>query len=106
MVTIAPMATEHSMATEQSMATRQPIAAPSRLAADDSPNQQPTPNQEPWRVGRRIPINIYEGDRPICQCHTAIDAATIVRAVNSWLIARGQLKRSQMTKPDVSVGRS
>jgi len=35
-----------------------------------------------WRVGRNVPINVYEGDRPICQCHTALDAKLIVEAVN------------------------
>ena len=35
-----------------------------------------------WRVGSKVPINVYEGDSPICQCHTAIDAKRIVDAVN------------------------
>lgn len=35
-----------------------------------------------WRVGRKVPLNVYEGDRPICQCHTAADAARIVKAMN------------------------
>ena len=35
-----------------------------------------------WRIGRKVPINVYEGDRPVCQCHAAEDAALIVRAVN------------------------
>jgi hypothetical protein len=35
-----------------------------------------------WRVGRHISLNVYEGDRPICQCHTAMDARRIVEAVN------------------------
>ena len=25
-----------------------------------------------WRVGTKIPINVYEGDRPICQAINAI----------------------------------
>lgn len=37
-----------------------------------------------WRVGTRVPINIYAGDRPICQCHTALDAKLIVKAVNAF----------------------
>lgn len=36
-----------------------------------------------WRVGRHFPINVYEGDRPICQCQTALDAKRIVQAVNA-----------------------
>lgn len=35
-----------------------------------------------WRVGHHILINVYEGDRPICQCHNEADAALIVEAVN------------------------
>ena len=38
---------------------------------------------ERWRVGRTVPINVYEGDRPVCQCQTSHDAAMIVHAVNS-----------------------
>lgn len=39
-----------------------------------------------WRVGNNVPINVYEGDRPICQCHTALDAQRIVSAVNAALL--------------------
>lgn len=35
-----------------------------------------------WRVGTKIPINVYDNDRPVCQCQTAADAALVVRAVN------------------------
>lgn len=35
-----------------------------------------------WRLGRKVPINVYDGDRPVCQCHSEIDARTIVMAVN------------------------
>lgn len=35
-----------------------------------------------WRVGRKVLINIYEGDRPVCQCHTVDDARRIVDAMN------------------------
>jgi prefoldin subunit 5 len=36
-----------------------------------------------WRVGHKVPINVYEGDRPVCQCQTAEYAALIVEAVNA-----------------------
>lgn len=36
-----------------------------------------------YRVGATIPINVYDGDRPVCQCHTECDAKEIVRAVNA-----------------------
>jgi hypothetical protein len=39
-------------------------------------------DSELWRVGHRVPINVYEGDRPVCQCHNEVDAARIVEAVN------------------------
>lgn len=39
-----------------------------------------------WRTGRKVPINVYdENDRPVCQCHTAVDARRIVAAVNHRL---------------------
>ena len=34
-----------------------------------------------WRVGSKIPLNVYDGDRPVCQCHTPEDAARIVAAM-------------------------
>jgi len=38
-----------------------------------------------WRQGSKIPLNIYEGDRPVCQCHNPEDARRIVDAVNGQL---------------------
>jgi hypothetical protein len=35
-----------------------------------------------WRVGNKVPINVYEDDRPVCQCHNEIDAKAIVDAMN------------------------
>lgn len=35
-----------------------------------------------WRVGGKVQLNVYDGDRPVCQCHTAEDAAKIVEAMN------------------------
>lgn len=35
-----------------------------------------------WRTGSKVPINVYEGDRPVCQCQTADDASRIVAAMN------------------------
>jgi hypothetical protein len=43
-----------------------------------------------WRVGKRVPINVYDGDRPVCQCQTAVDAARIVRAVNRMIDPPGE----------------
>lgn len=37
-----------------------------------------------WRIGSKVPINVYAGNRPVCQCHTQEDALTIVSAVNGF----------------------
>ena len=39
-----------------------------------------------WRVGSRVDLNVYDGDRPVCQCHNAEDAANIVAAMNGEVI--------------------
>jgi hypothetical protein len=47
-----------------------------------------------WRVGSKVPINVYDGDRPVCQCQTAIDAQRIVLAmntVNDFVCAVGEM---------------
>lgn len=45
--------------------------------------------EEPrWRVGRKVPLNVYRGDVPVCQCHTKEDAAAIVYACNFVIDAR------------------
>ena len=44
-----------------------------------------------WRLGRKVPINVYDEDRPVCQCHTVTDARLIVKAVN-------RLNSVEMTK--------
>lgn len=36
-----------------------------------------------WRVGIKVPINVYDGDRPVCQCHNEEDAYRIVLCVNA-----------------------
>ncbi len=35
-----------------------------------------------WRVGSKVKLNVYNGDRPVCQCHSAEEAQLIVDAVN------------------------
>ncbi|NAE18016.1 hypothetical protein [Enterococcus hirae] len=37
----------------------------------------------PWRVGRRVPIHVYEGDRPVATFHNADDARAAMLAVNT-----------------------
>ena len=41
-----------------------------------------------WRVGTKVPLNIYDGDRPVCQCHKAEDATNIAAAMNGQLIVK------------------
>lgn len=36
-----------------------------------------------WRVGSKVPLNVYENNRPVCQCHFEHDAVKIVDALNS-----------------------
>lgn len=43
----------------------------------------PAASSKKWRVGLKVPLNVYDGDRPVCQCHTAEDAALIVAAMGS-----------------------
>lgn len=40
-----------------------------------------------WRVGKRVPINVYKDDAPVCQCQTPELAAEIVRGMNAMAIA-------------------
>lgn len=41
------------------------------------------PERGKWRVGSKVPLNVYDGDRPVCQCHSFMDALDIVNAMNS-----------------------
>jgi hypothetical protein len=48
-----------------------------------------------WRVGRKVPLNVYEGDRPVCQCHSEQDATRIMEAMNrtqpQWINVEDEL---------------
>ena len=44
-----------------------------------------------WRIGSKVPMNVYDGDRPVCQAHTAEDAALIVSAVNQCAVSQNKL---------------
>ena len=43
-----------------------------------------------WRVGKTVTLNVYENDRPVCQCHNAEDAANLVAAMNGEVIVKDQ----------------
>lgn len=42
------------------------------------------PQPEGWHVGRRNPLNVYDGSRSVCQCHNAFDSRRIVAALNAY----------------------
>jgi hypothetical protein len=44
-----------------------------------------------FRVGTKVAINVYDGDAPVCQCHTREQAAEIVAAVNFYRTARREV---------------
>lgn len=35
-----------------------------------------------FRIGGKVPLSVYEDDRPLFQCHTPEEAARIVRLLN------------------------
>ena len=54
---------------------------------------------EKWRVGSQIPLNVYCGDRAVCQCHNAEDAAAIVAAMNGTAAREPVIMRNQHSDP-------
>lgn len=38
-----------------------------------------------WRVGAKVPLNVYLGDKAMFQCHTPEDAAMVVDSLNQRL---------------------
>ena len=68
-----------------------------------------------WRVGSKVPINVYEGNRPVCQCHTVADARRIVRAMNTLTVTEagrlgglkgGKVRAARMSKQERSEAAS
>jgi hypothetical protein len=45
----------------------------------------PDESAQRWRVGTKVPVNVYEGDRIVCQCQRVGDATRIVDAMNKSL---------------------
>lgn len=47
-----------------------------------------------WRVGGKVPLNVYEGDKPMFQCHTPEDAARVAGLLNDvqhvWDVLRNE----------------
>lgn len=48
---------------------------------------------EQWRQGRKVPRNVYEGDRPVAMLATEEDARLIVAAVNWYRAAQAIVPR-------------
>jgi hypothetical protein len=67
-------------------------AAANALVRKFGPRGLISESGERWRIGSKIPINVYAGDRPVCQCHTTDDANLIVLAVNALLESRERFK--------------
>ena len=61
---------------------------------------------EAWRVGSKVPINVYEGDRPVCQCHNTSDPKRIVAAVNevSAITAERDALRAELNFSEGKLG--
>jgi hypothetical protein len=58
-----------------------------------------------WRVGRSVPLNVYDAKgNPICQCHTSESATFLVNCVNhrilDSLISNGALFGAETYFPD------
>lgn len=43
-----------------------------------------------WRIGHKVPLNVYKGDYPVCQCHTPQEALELVNGMN----AKEELERA------------
>ena len=57
---------------------------------------------ETWRVGLKVPLNVYEGDRPVCQCHQPEDAERIVAAMNARQEFEGRFSPAQFLEYEMS----
>lgn len=70
-----------------------PEAVPEAVALD--PARLPQPSGDlPWRVGRRIPIHLYDGKgHPLGTMLTVADARHVVSAVNTYEGMRKRLGR-------------
>ncbi len=48
-----------------------------------------------WRIGGKVPLNVYEGDRPMFQCHTPEDASRVVSILNATVAIESQLAEAR-----------
>lgn len=53
-----------------------------------------------WRQGKHVAQNVYDGDRPVCQCQTVNDARLIVESVNLVFLFREYEILTSVADPD------
>ena len=53
-----------------------------------------------WRVGRKVPLNVYEDDKPMFQCHTPEEAQRVAALLNEAEEMRNALKTINTPGPD------
>jgi hypothetical protein len=53
------------------------------LTSRDDDSESALPGR--WRVGSKVKLNVYDGDRPVCQCHSFLDAMAIAAAMNRYI---------------------
>lgn len=56
-----------------------------KLKSDAERGLNGMPNNR-WRVGTKVPLNVYDGERAVCQCHNPEDAARIVEAMDLYTL--------------------
>lgn len=54
-----------------------------------------------WRVGGKVALNVYEGDRPMFQCHTPEDAQRVIELLNAGIAERAAHQETQATVRDL-----
>lgn len=59
------------------------------------------PNSQRFRQGTRNKLNVYDGDRSICQCHCDTDAAMVVRALNQAMASQPPVENREVTKEEM-----
>ena len=55
-----------------------------------------------WRTGRKIELNVYNGDKLIFQCHSRRDAKRVVRLLNwgeRWIDVLRLLEQVVLSDP-------
>lgn len=57
----------------------------------------------PWRIGGKIPLNVYENDKPRFQCHTPEEAARIVAILNLGEDAMGLVTRLERILTELHI---